>query len=560
MKQSISKAALYLRLSREDGESDSIQNQQMILENEAKRLGYEPVIYVDDGITGTINTRPAYQQMFSDMEQGKLAAVLVKDLSRLGRDHIEVGLFIKQCVDFNDVRIIAVTDNFDSREGVDLISIALKNVINESYAQDISKKCRAVSKLKGSSGIPLGRPPYGYKIDPDNPKHWIVEPEAAAIVKRIFTMTIEGVGTAQIASTLETEGVLTPMNYWKSKGINRGGKSNASASSWNSSTIIKMLSLQEYCGDVINFKTYTASYKNKKQRKNDRDSMAIFKDVHAPIVDRATFEKIQQKRSKMRKRSTSDGKRNMFSGVVVCADCGANLNYHYSQSNKDIKYFNCPKYNCRNRLCPTSHHIRVEFLEQVVLGEIKRLAKFARNYEDEFAQLVKGSTQDSIELERKRREKELRDFIARNEDIDMIIQKLYEDSITGKVSDERFAKLSKSYEREQTDLSGKIASLQKRLADEDSRSNVADSFVQAVRKYSRVRKLTPLMLGELVQRIEVYQSEKVDGVYVQRLDIYYHGVGTVAIPDKLFAPEIKIRVQTRKGVTVTYMTPVVASQ
>lgn len=254
-------------------------------------------------------------------------------------------------------------------------------MFNEWYARDISKKRRVSNKIRGTSGEPLSQPPYGYRKDPDNPKHWIVDEEAARVVKRIFSLSMDGYGADQIATVLNKERISPPIKYWLEKGIKRPSKAkDASTALWGNATIIKMLTMQEYCGDLINFKTYSKSYKNKKRIANDPENIVVFRGVHEPIIDRATWEKIQEKRGKIRKRKLQDGERNIFSGLLVCADCGSNLNYHFNQGNHDIRYFNCSNYNSSRRTCSSTHYIRVDFLEQVVLGEIRRLTKFASRY------------------------------------------------------------------------------------------------------------------------------------------------------------------------------------
>lgn len=271
-------------------------------------------------------------------------------------------------------------------------TILYENIINEWYARDISKKRRISNKIKGNVGEPMGQPPYGYMKDPDNPKHWIVDEEAAMNVRRIYGMTLEGLGTEQIATRLSEEQILTPMAYWLQKGVKRPGKGKQRGPyMWNSSTITKILSLQEYCGDILNFKTYSKSYKNKRRLENDRENWVIFKDAHEAVVERAVFEQVQEKRGKMRKRRTNEGERSLFSGLLVCADCGRNLHFHFNQGNPDIKYFNCSNYNGNRGTCTSTHYVRVDFLEQVVLGEIWRLTKYASLYEDDFIKAVIGT-------------------------------------------------------------------------------------------------------------------------------------------------------------------------
>lgn len=426
-------------------------------------------------------------------------------------------------------------------------------MFNEWYARDISKKRRISNKIKGNAGEPMGQPPYGYVKDPENPKRWIVDDEAAQVVRRVFDLTLEGFGTAQIATQLEREGVLTPRAYWLEKGIKRPGKGKQQpATKWNNSTIIKILSSQEYCGDVLNFKTYSKSYKNKKRIDNDRENWVVFKDVHEPIIDRAVWEQVQQKRGKIRKRQTSDGEHNMFSGLLVCADCGCNLHYHFNQGNPEIKYFNCSNYKGNRGTCTSTHYVRVDFLEQVVLGEIKRLTKFASRYEDDFVKAVMGSTQERTELDRKLLKKELSALQARDKELDGLFERIYEDNVSGKLSDERFSKMSRRYEDEQKEISEKMNLLRTELDKLGSKAMTSDAFLSIVRKYTRAKKLTPRMLNELIEKIEVHQAEKVDGVWEQKLTIHYNCVGAIFIPDTDSLPIPDVTVNTRRGVFVTY--------
>ena len=551
-------AFLYERLSRDDnmdGESYSIGNQKKLLIKVAKEKGYTNLVhFFDDGISGVTMDRPGFADMIQQLEQGKAAAVFVKDLSRLGRNYIEVGRLTEEFFPNHDIRLVAVSDNIDTDEGENELA-PIRNLFNEWYARDISKKRRISNKIKGNAGEPMGQPPYGYVKDPENSKRWIVDEEAAQVVRRIYRMTLEGVGTEQIAAKLEEDGVLTPRAYWHSKGINRPGKvKDLPPTHWNSSSVIKMLSVQEYCGDILNFKTYSKSYKNKKRLENDRENWAIFKDVHEPIIERAVFEQVQQKRGKMRKRQAKDGERSMFSGLLVCADCGSNLHFHFNQGNPEIKYFNCSNYKGNRGTCGSTHYVRVDFLEQVVLGEIRRLTKYAGLYEDDFLKEVIGHSRQAEETERRLKEKELKSLLARDDELDGLFERIYEDNVSGKLSDDRFAKMSRRYEEEQKELSEKIKKLRSEIEKQSSRATSTDMFVSIVRKYTRARKLTPRMLNELVEKIEVYNAEKIDGEWVQRLRIHYNCVGEMNIPNEPALPIPAVTVNTRKGVFVSYTT------
>ena len=562
MKQSNNKksrdvtAFLYERLSRDDnleGESYSIGNQKKLLAKVAKEKGYTNLVhFLDDGISGVTMDRPGFVEMIRQLEQGKAAAVFVKDLSRLGRNYIEVGQLTEEFFPDHDIRLVAVSDNIDTAEGENELA-PIRNLFNEWYARDINKKRRISNKIKGNTGEPMGQPPYGYIKDPNDPKHWIVDDEAAQVVRRVYSMTLEGFGTEQIATQLEKDGVLTPRAYWLTKGIKRPGKGKQQPpTKWNSSTITKILSLQEYCGDILNFKTYSKSYKNKKRIDNDRENWVVFQDVHEAIIERAVYEQVQQKRGKIRKRRTNNGEHNMFSGLLVCADCGSNLHFHFNQGNPEIKYFNCSNYKGNRGTCTSTHYVRVDFLEEVVLGEIRRLTKFASLYEDEFVKAVIGHSQQAEQTDRKLKEKELKTLLARDEELDGLFERIYEDNVSGKLSDDRFAKMSRRYEDEQKELSEKIKKLRSEIEKQSSRSMTTDMFIGLVRKYTRARKLTPRMLNELVEKIEVFNAEKIDGVWEQRLRIHYNCVGTIEIPTVLPLPILEVSVNTRKGVVVNY--------
>ena len=562
MKQSNNKksrdvtAFLYERLSRDDnleGESYSIGNQKKLLAKVAKEKGYTNLVhFLDDGISGVTMDRPGFVEMICQLEQGKAAAVFVKDLSRLGRNYIEVGRLTEEFFPNHDIRLVAVSDNIDTAEGENELA-PIRNLFNEWYARDISKKRRISNKIKGNAGEPMGQPPYGYIKDPNDPKHWIVDDEAAQVVRRVYSMTLEGFGTEQIAAQLEKDGVLTPRAYWLTKGIKRPGKGKQQPpTKWNSSTITKILSLQEYCGDILNFKTYSKSYKNKKRIDNDRENWVVFQDVHEAIIERAVYEQVQQKRGKIRKRRTNNGEHNMFSGLLVCADCGSNLHFHFNQGNPEIKYFNCSNYKGNRGTCTSTHYVRVDFLEEVVLGEIRRLTKFASLYEDEFVKAVIGHSQQAQQTDRKLKEKELKTLLAHDEELDGLFERIYEDNVSGKLSDDRFAKMSRRYEDEQKELAEKIKKLRSEIEKQSSRSMTTDMFIGLVRKYTRARKLTPRMLNELIEKIEVFNAEKIDGVWEQRLRIHYNCVGTIEIPTVLPLPIPEVSVNTRKGVVVNY--------
>lgn len=557
-------AFIYVRLSRDDeleGESYSISNQKKLLTKVAKDKGYTNiVVFCDDGISGVTMNRPEFNKMIEQLQLGKAAAVFVKDLSRLGRNYIEVGRLTEEFFPEHNIRLVSVSDNLDTEEGESELT-PIKNLFNEWYARDISKKRRISNKIKGGSGIPLSPPPYGYIKDPENSQRWVVDEEAAFVVKRIFDMSYSGMGTFQIALALTDEKILTPSEYAIKKGIKKaGGNAGKTATDpyrWGQSTVGKILATQEYCGDVINFKTYSISYKNKKRHVNDPENILVFKEVHEPIIDRTIFETIQLRRGKTRKRTMSNGEKNMFSGLLVCSDCGRNLHYHLN--NRNIRYFSCPGYNQGKRKeCFLTHYVRVDFLEQVVLAEIRRLTRFACRYEDEFVKVVSEFSKQAMQSQIDAYQSEVRTLMSRDKELDRIFERLYEDNISGKITDERFQRMSVNYDNEQKDIRERLTRLNNILEELTCKTASTEKFVEAVRKYTRAKKLTAHMVTELIEHIEVHHTEKIDGVKTQKLVIYYNCIGSIEIPDDVPIPEADITMKTRKGVEVTYL-PAAAS-
>ncbi|WP_286147890.1 recombinase family protein [Neopoerus faecalis] len=562
MKQSSKKhelgtAALYCRLSRDDNmdsESNSIQNQRKILQKAAKDKGYtDTVFFVDDGITGTTMKRPGFQKMLTAIEAGYISAVFVKDLSRLGRNYIEVGKLTEEFSPLHDIRLVAVSDGVDSDEGEDDFT-PFKNIMNEYYAKDISKKRRIVNKMKGNAGVPLSPPPYGYIKNPDDPRFWVIEQEAAEVVRRIYRMALEGYGLAEIAARLAADGVVNPTYYWRSRGTSRGGsKSTVEPTKWGHTTVKKILTLQEYCGDVINFKSYSKSYKMKKRIENPEENRAIFLNVHEAIIDRQTWEKVQAlQKGTRRKKPTVTQEPSVFSGLLKCPECGGNLNFHFNQNNHDIKFFSCQNHNSGYRKCSKTHYIRLDFLEQVVLYEVKRLACFASEYENDFIKVMIGHSAKVAENGRIRKQQELDALTTRDRELDMLFERLYEDNVAGKIDDARFAKMSKRYEQEQGENAKKIKALRLELKKDESKRMDIDDFLETVRRYTDATTITKRMVAELIDHIEVYHAEKQDGITNQRVVIHYNCIGAFDVPDRRKIPEADIIMETRKGVALSY--------
>lgn len=562
MKQSSKKtalgtAALYCRLSRDDNmdnESNSISNQKKILQKAAKDKGYtDTIFFVDDGITGTTMKRPGFQKMIAAIEAGYISAVFVKDLSRLGRNYIEVGKLTEEFFPLHDVRLVAVSDGVDSDEGEDDFT-PFKNIMNEYYAKDISKKRRIVNKMKGNAGIPLSPPPYGYIKNPDDPRFWVVDPVAADVVRRIYRMAMEGYGLAETAAALGADGIVNPTYYWRSKGTSRGGsKSTLEPTKWGHTTIKKILTTQEYCGDVINFKSYSKSYKMKRRIENPEENRAIFLNVHEAIIDRPTWEKVQAlKAGTRRKRPTVTQEPSAFSGVMKCPECGGNLNFHFNQNNHDIKFFSCQNHNSGLRKCSSTHYIRLDFLEQVVLYEVHRLACFANEYENDFIKAMVGRSAKVAENERVRKKRELDGLLARDRELDTLFERLYEDNVSGKIDDARFAKMAKRYEQEQGENAGRIKALRLEVKKLEEKRMDVDDFLETVRHYTNAAKITKRMVAELIDHIEVYPAVKEDGVTNQRVTIHYNCIGAFEVPDRRKIPERDILLETRKGVALSY--------
>lgn len=557
-KNQIGITALYCRLSRDDGtesESNSIGNQKKLLSQKAKEMGLtDTKYYVDDGYTGTNFNRPGFQQLIDDIEIGLVSAVMVKDISRLGRDYVSVGNYTDSYFPEHNIRFIAVNDAIDSDEGESEIA-PFKNILNEMYARDISKKIRSSHRLRGSMGEPLSQPPYGYMKSPENKKKWIIDPEAATVVKSIFKMCLDGKGNETIARELQENEVLIPMAYWRSKGLNRGGKkTQTNPYKWCKTTIQKILSQQEYCGDIINFKTYSKSFKNKRRIENSKENWAVFKDVNEPIIDRETFETVQKFISKTKRRAPKkeNGERSIFNGLIYCGDCHSKMRYHTSTSNKEIHYFTCSdnKVDYRGK-CQGRHYVRADALEEVVKLELRRLVEMLEIDESYFAQLLLRKNDEEREKDKKFLESELQKAIARNNTVSQIYEKLYEDNVIGKVSDEWFVELSHKYEKERMNLKAKIADTRHKIEELKNNNSEYEKFISAIRRFMQMDNLTSPLLRELIDHIDIFETEGTGKSRTQRIVIYYRFIGYIELPNATKQTHIA---DTRKGVAVEYIT------
>ena len=546
--------ALYCRLSRDDGtesESNSISNQRALLQQKAKEYGLTNTrCYVDDGFTGTNFNRPGFQQMLEDIDLGYVSTVMVKDLSRLGRDYVSVGHYTDIYFPEHNVRFIAVNDMVDSADGENELA-PFKNIMNEMYARDISRKVRSSHRLRGNMGVPLSQPPYGYMKDPDVKGRWIIDPEPAEVVRRIFRLFLEGNGVESIAHILQKDQVMIPLAYWFSKGLKRGGRrSHTDPCRWNMNTVWKILRQQEYCGDVINFKTCSKSFKNKKRLENDPENWKVFHDVHDPIIDRETFELVQSRlgNTKHRKPKAENGEKSIFTDLLVCADCGRKLWYHFNTS-RGIRFFSCSNYKGDFRgTCTKRHYIREDAIYDVVMLELRRLALLLKEDEAAFAELLARETDREILAKRKHLESELQQALLRNDTVSQTVQKLYEDNVSGKVSDEWFLQLASRYETERMELKAKIGSIRDELSAMGTAQKGRDTFLAAVRRFMDMETLTAPLLQELIDRIEVHEVEGRGKNRTQRIVIYYRFVGYLDLPEAAPVTE-----NTRKGVVVSYL-------
>ena len=513
--------ALYCRLSQDDmlaGESNSITNQKEILLRYAKENGFvNPQIYADDGYSGTNFDRPDFQRMKTDIENGKVSTVIVKDLSRLGREYLQTGYFTEMFFPEHDVRFIAIHDNVDSQHG-DNDFAPFKNLLNEFYAKDVSRKVRAVFKAKGQSGKHLAtRAPYGYKKSDEDKNVWVIDEPAAEVVRKVFKLCIEGYGPLQIAKRLTAEGIPTPSAHFAEMGTNG---SNRVGSKWDQRSVRDILEKVEYAGHTANFKTTTKSYKCKKRILFPKEDWLIFENTHEPIVSQHDFDLVQQLRANKRKPQRSN-EPNPFSGIVFCADCGAKL---YLNRGKGIspKYesMKCGTYSRQYHEC-TVHYIRTCILKEIVLGEINKLLGAVRDDEDGFVQWSMERSSATHLDEVKKAKKLLSKDERRIEELDRLFKRLYEDNVLGKIDDERFSQMSADYTGEQRKLREETAKLRTLIDEKEQKSSDILHFLEIVRKYERVSELTPKLMHEFVEKIVVHEADKSSGHREQEVEIYF---------------------------------------
>ena len=534
--------ALYARLSRDDekeGISGSIQNQKAILEKFASDNHLpNPRFFFDDGYSGVSFTRPAFMEIMELAEQGLVANLVVKDHSRLGRNRLVVGQLLEEDFVRLNVRYIAIMDNIDTANGVSDI-VPMQDLFNEWHAKNTSDKVRRVMQSRGNAGIPLTtNVPYGYKKDPVDKNRWIVDKPAAAVVQRIFQMSVSGLGPTQIAKKLRSEGVLTPSEYQRGNGVNCPTKLPEYPHKWCSHTVAEILDRQEYVGDTVNFRTYRQSFKLKKQLDRPQEEWKVFPNTHPAIINRETFALVQNLRQH-RRRPTRTGAVSMFSGLLYCADCGSKLGYSATNNYKrEQAYFFCSGYRKNTDLC-SAHYIREKVVAQLVLEGLQRLLWYVQVYEERFAQeqMERFGLQEKRELTAKRRE--LDKAKQRVSEIDQLIQKSYEDMSKGLLSEERFATLSLSLEAEQKQLKMAIPAMEASLDATTDKAADLQRFIERARQVTRLTELTPEIVHEFIEKIVVSKPDKVDGERHQRVDIQYNTIGLWCAPspeemEKLF--------------------------
>ena len=531
--------ALYCRLSQEDaneGDSNSITNQKDILLRYAKEHRFpNPTFFVDDGYSGTNYDRPGFQQMLSEIEAGKVVVVLTKDLSRLGRNSSLTGLYINFTFPKYSVRYIAINDHFDTIDpnSTDNDVAGIKNWFNEFFAKDTSRKIRAVQKAKGERGVPLTtNVPFGYRKDPEDRTKWIVDEAAALVVKRIFKLCMEGRGPMQIAKLLQAEKVLNPTSYKRREGIKSPSPETADPYHWNTNTVVHILERREYTGCTVNFKTYTNSIWDKKQRETPIEKQAVFYNTHPAIIKQEVFDKVQQIR-KQRHRRTKTGKSSLFYGMVYCADCGAKMRYcttNYFEKRQD--HFVCANYRSNTGSC-SAHFIRAVVLEELVWMHMKAVIFYVTRYEKHFRAVMEQRLRMSSEEAIRGYKTQLAQAERRLAELDRLFIRIYEDNVSGRITDERFSLMSKTYEDEQAQLKVDIHRLRQEIEVQERQIEDLEKFIQRVHKYEDLQEMTPYALRELVKGIYIEAPDKSSGKRRQGVRISYDLVGFVPVEELL---------------------------
>lgn len=539
-RQSEKITALYCRLSRDDelqGDSNSIVNQKNILSKYAKDNGFEnPRFFIDDGVSGTTFEREGFQAMIAEVENENVSTVIVKDMSRFGRDYLKVGFYTEVMFAEKDVRFIAINNGIDSANQTESDFTPFLNIMNEWYAKDTSKKIKAVMRSKGESGKHLTTiPPYGYMKSPNDPQAWIVDEEAAEVVKRIYSLCMEGYGTSQIAKKLREEKILTPRAHWVKDGLIGGYEMPEYPYKWIPYTVASILSKKEYLGHTVNFKTRKKSYKSKKKIDNPESEHMIFENTHEAIIDLDTWERVQELR-KNKRRPARTGKTNMFSGIAYCADCGQKMYYctsNYFESRQD--YFVCSTSRKNGKDVCGTHYIRAVVLEQGVLAHMKYVIGYIAQYEDKFREIMGMRHKAEVKKELSTKRRTIDKAERRIKELDRMFKSTYEDKANGLLSESRFKMLADDYEREQEELRETVAKLTAEIEQQKEQADNLDRFIEKVHKYFDLQELTPTILNDMAKRVEVHAPQTVDGHRTQQIDIYYDLVGF--LPLSLFQQE-----------------------
>ena len=529
--------ALYPRLSHEDelqGESNSISNQKRILETYAKQNGFSNLRwYTDDGYSGANFQRPGFQAMLADIEAGKVGTVIVKDMSRLGRNYLQVGMYTEMIFPQKGVRFIAINDGVDSAQGENDFA-PLRNIFNEWLVRDTSKKIKAVKRSKGMSGKPItSKPVYGYLMDED--ENFIIDEEAAPVVRQIYSLCLAGNGPTKIARMLTEQQIPTPgtLEYRRTGSTRRYHPGYECK--WATNTVVHLLENREYTGCLVNFKTEKPSYKLKHSIENPPEKQAVFENHHEPIIDRETWERVQELR-KQRKRPNRYDEVGLFSGILFCADCGSVMyQQRYQTDKRKQDCYICGSYKKRTADC-TAHFIRTDLLTAGVLSNLRKVTSYAAKHEAQFMKLLIEQNEDGDRRRNAAKKKELETAEKRISELSAIFKRLYEDSVTGRISDERFTELSADYEAEQKELKERAARLREELSKAQEATANAEKFMNVVRRHTTIEELTPTLLREFVEKIVVHESVALDGkrrgkLRRQEIEIYYSFVGKVELPD-----------------------------
>ena len=526
--------ALYCRLSQDDaldGESNSITNQKTLLSKYAAEHGFRNIqFFIDDGYSGTSFQRPGFQEMMRYVKDYSVSAVIVKDLSRLGREYSYMGRLQDFIFPAYDVRFIAINDDVDSAKGENDFAV-FKNVFNDYYAKDTSKKIRAVVKMRGEAGEHIAsNPPYGYIKDPQDKKKWIVDEEAAKVVQRIFNLCIAGKGPMQIAKILTADRVLTVTAYHAKQ---KGWAMPENLYRWNTNAVLRILERREYTGCTVNFKTYTKSLKFKKRMENPVENQRVFEDTQPAIIEKGQWERVQELR-KNKRRPTKTGRTSIFSGLLYCADCGAKLYFCTCSTYKDDSqnHFVCSNYKSNTGSCKI-HYIREQVLYRIVLETIQRTLTYVRMFRKDFKLEMLAQDEESRKAELAEKQKALSGAKKRMEDLDRIIQHIYEDNVLGKLSDSRYLKLSRQYEKEQAEIEQLAAVLEREIETQAGQVSDVNEFLKLVDKYLDIPELDAAILNELVSRIVVHSPVRENGRKQVRIDLYFTYVGQIRIPLKI---------------------------